>query len=393
MDNPFLYSLFILIIIISVVVFLLRTFEFGSYLIYKTRDENKELNFMSPLNVIWLISIISFGVSFGDYYPKNIITRLIVFFAIIILYVIAGFLLNNLMKYTIMSESEKKVFIKMTKLYSEENLEYKATYVILQILKLRRDKMLLNAQENQYIRVSYCKKVSINILILNRHIKNFQNNDKVADVFTIPVDDLLISLENKIHENLLNFEKSFDKLESIQNDLEEIQELQLLINSNIRENITQQKSIGKYMVEINNLGLVNQLKTKIFKKKTFMRFSEDLSLNDALLIKHVSETLNSSILKNRKKIKSNFQQKKKRKRIAIINTKITEKEGDDENLLLSSQRGKLIKTNINYKRQKSKKEYSNTSKNVFSDFFNSTINKGISEMNLHKILFKKEKEE
>ena len=124
-----------------------------------------------------------------------------------------------------------------------------------------------------------------------------------------------------------------------------------------------------------------------------MRFSEDLSLNDALLIKHVSETLNSSILKNRKKIKSNFQQKKKRKRIAIINTKITEKEGDDENLLLSSQRGKLIKTNINYKRQKSKKEYSNTSKNVFSDFFNSTINKGISEMNLHKILFKKEKEE
>ena len=147
------------------------------------------------------------------------------------------------------------------------------------------------------------------------------------------------------------------------------------------------------MVEINNLGLVNQLKTKIFKKKTFMRFSEDLSLNDALLIKHVSETLNSSILKNRKKIKSNFQQKKKRKRIAIINTKITEKEGDDENLLLSSQRGKLIKTNINYKRQNSKKEYSNTSKNVFSDFFNSTINKGISEMNLHKILFKKEKEE
>jgi hypothetical protein len=65
------------------------------------------------------------------------------------------------------------------------------------------------------------------------------------------------------------------------------------------------------MVEINNLGIVNQLKTKIFKKKTFMRFSEDLSLNDAILIKHVSETLNSSILKNRKKIKSNFQQKKK----------------------------------------------------------------------------------
>ena len=393
MDNPFLYSIFILILIITIVVFLLRSFEFGSYLIYKSRDENKELNFFSPLNVIWLISIISFGVSFGDYYPKNIITRLIVFFAIIILYVIAGFLLNNLMKYTIMSESERKVFIKMTKLYSEENLEYKATYVILQFLKLRRDKLLLNVQENQYLRVSYCKKVSINILILHRHIKNFKNNDKVADVFTIPIDDLLITLENKIHENLLNFEKSFDKLESIQNDLEEIQELQLLINSNIRENITQQKSIGKYMVEINNLGLVNQLKTKIFKKKTFMRFSEDLSLNDALLIKHVSETLNSSILKNRKKIKSNFQQKKKRKRIAIINTKITEKEGDDENLLLSSQRGKLIKTNINYKRQKSKKEYSNTSKNVFSDFFNSTINKGISEMNLHKILFKKEKEE
>ena len=390
MDNPFLYSIFILIIIISVIVFLLRTFEFGSFLIYKTRDENKELNFMSPLNVIWLISIISFGVSFGDYYPKNIITRLIVFFAIIILYVIAGFLLNNLMKYTIMSESERKVFIKMTKLYSEENLEYKATYVILQILKLRRDKMLLNAQENQYIRVSYCKKVSINILILHRHIKNFKNNDKVADVFTIPIDDLLITLENKIHENLLNFEKSFDKLESIQNDLEELQELQLLINSNIKENIIEQKNIGNYMVELNNLGIIEKKKTKVLKNHSYMRFSEDLSLNAPILIKHFSESLNSSILKNRKKFKKNFQQKKRKKNHQILVTKITEKEGEDENLFSNQNNTKIIKSHLYYKRQKSKKENTNSSKNLFSEFYNSTINKGISDINLHKDYFQKD---
>ena len=390
MDNPFLYSIFILIIIISVIVFLLRTFEFGSFLIYKTRDENKELNFMSPLNVIWLISIISFGVSFGDYYPKNIITRLIVFFAIIILYVIAGFLLNNLMKYTIMSESERKVFIKMTKLYSEENLEYKATYVILQFLKLRRDKLLLNVQENQYLRVSYCKKVSINILILHRHIKNFKNNDKVADVFTIPIDDLLITLENKIHENLLNFEKSFDKLESIQNDLEELQELQLLINSNIKENIIEQKNIGNYMVELNNLGIIEKKKTKVLKNHSYMRFSEDLSLNAPILIKHFSESLNSSILKNRKKFKKNFQQKKRKKNHQILVTKITEKEGEDENLFSNQNNTKIIKSHLYYKRQKSKKENTNSSKNLFSEFYNSTINKGISDINLHKDYFQKD---
>ena len=387
MDNPFLYSIFILILIITIVVFLLRSFEFGSYLIYKSRDENKELNFLSPLNVIWLISIMSFGISFGDYYPKNLITTLICFISIIILYIIAGFLLNNLMKYTIMSESERKVFIKMTKLYSEENIEYKAAYVILQFLKLRRDKLLLNIQENQYLRVSYCKKVSINILILNRHIKNFKNNDKVADVFTIPVDDLLITLENKIHENLLNFEKSFDKLESIQNDLEELQQLQLLINSNIKDNINEQKNIGKYMVEINNIGMIEKLKTKIFKKKKFMRMSEELSLNDANLIKHVSESLNSSILKNRKKFKKNFQQKKKKKNHAIVITKITENEVEDENIFSNQNNSKLLNPNEFFIRHKTNKENSTSSKNIFNPYYNSTINKGITEINLHKYFF------
>ncbi len=51
------------------------------------------------------------------------------------------------------------------------------------------------------------------ILMFYRYIKNFENKEKIAERYSIPVDDLINNTENKINENLINFETSFGKLE------------------------------------------------------------------------------------------------------------------------------------------------------------------------------------
>ena len=58
-----------------------------------------------------------------------------------------------------MTQSEKKVFIKMKRLYSHENLEYKSVKVIFYILKIRENKILYNKEENEYLKRLYLKKI------------------------------------------------------------------------------------------------------------------------------------------------------------------------------------------------------------------------------------------
>ena len=349
-DNPFLQSLFILITTVIISIFLLRTFEFGTFLYFKSYKENYELSFISVINVLWLICMCAFGVAFGDYYPKTIISRFITLVLILLLYLIMSFILQNITKFTIMKESEKKVFLKMTKLYSPENNEYKAANVILLFLKLRRNKYQIIETENKEIRVLCCKKISIYILMLNRHIKNFRNNDKIADIFTIPVDDLLITVEKKISENLVNFEKSCESLDNLHINLEKLQDLQIKITNNIKDFISQGNNIGKYIVEFNNFNILNNGQKSILKRKSHNYFSKDYSPSDEQLFKQVSKNMNTSFLKYKsyKKVVS-------LKTKFLKQSKITEKDDDFHSIDISISENENENENNNNKEDKESK--------------------------------------
>ena len=334
-DYPFLFSLFLIILIFLLSLFLLKNFEFGIYIIDKNDKEKKEIGEITIMNIIWFISMFCFGNVFGDYYPKTIITRSITVILIILLFSVVSYILLNIMKFTIMNESERKVFLKMIKLYSPENIEYKAADVILHFLQLRKDKLISNKQENKESKVFYYKKISINILMLNRLIKNYKNNDKIADVFTIPADDLLITVENKIHENMNNFEYSFNKLQGIESNLIQLKKLQKNIDSNLKDIIDLKKNIGKYLVNINNKGIIKKIKKKILKNKNFFRFSKDYTINKELL-KNFSEKRNLSFLKSNFFHKNSLLQKRQEKQ----DTKIIEKNTDEEEDKISNDKDK-----------------------------------------------------
>ena len=77
--------------------------------------ENYEISFKQYINTIWLIIMVFFSVAYGDYYPKTIFSRLIMLFMILIGLIFLTYFWQNIMKYTIITENEKKVFLKMKK--------------------------------------------------------------------------------------------------------------------------------------------------------------------------------------------------------------------------------------------------------------------------------------
>ena len=155
----------------------------------------------------------------------------------------------------------------MKKLYSHENLEYKSVKVIFYILKIRKNKILYNKEENEYLKKLYLKKIICFFIILNRYLKNFLNNDKIDDIYSIPVDDLINNVENKIKENLINFETSFGKLDTLENDLKQLLNIQKHINKNMKIILNNQDYLSKFFIEINNLHVVERIKNNLLSKK------------------------------------------------------------------------------------------------------------------------------
>ena len=267
-NKPFSYLLFVFFIFLIIGIYLLRIFEFGTFLIDKTPIENYEVNLNSIINAIWLVLLSFFNIAFGDYYPKTIFSRFLFSIITFIGLIFLSFLLRNIMKFIIMTQSEKKVFIKMKRLYSHENLEYKSVKVIFYILKIRENKILYNKEENEYLKQLYLKNIICFFIILNRYIKNFLNNDKIDDIYSIPVDDLLNNVENKIKENLINFETSLGKLDTLENDLKQLLNIENQINKNVKIIISNQDYLGKFFIEINNLFVVERIKKSYLNKNS-----------------------------------------------------------------------------------------------------------------------------
>ena len=323
-NNPFLYLLFVFFIFCIIGVYLLRTFEFASFLINKTPIENYETNLNSIINVIWLLLLSFFNVGFGDYYPKTIFSRFLFFtiaiFGIICIY----YLLRNIMNFTIMTQSEKKVFLKMLKLYSNENLEYKSVKVIFYLLKLRKNITLYNKEENEYLKKLYLKKIICFFIILNRYLKNFTNNDKIDDIYSIPVDDLINNVENKIKENLTNFETSFAKLDTLGNELKQLSNIQKHINKNMKIISNKQDYLSKFFTEINNLHVIERIKNTIKQKKSH-QFNTLENLNGVINLSKKGKTLKFSNIT--KQIKGLNQ------RVNSVNSLSTIKESENSQIL------------------------------------------------------------
>ena len=233
----------------------------------------------------------------------------------------------------------------MKKLNSHENLEFKSAQVIYYLFKLRNEKRKYNIEKDKYFKILNLKKIIINFLMFNRHLKNFVNQDKIAENYSIPVDDLLNTVEKKIDENLQNFETSFSKLDKLDDDLDNLLNLQKIIIDNMNFILSKQKTIGIIIVENNNQIVNERIKKSIFKTKS----NHSINLND-----RTPKNNNKKI--NKKKSRqiqatTNIKKIKKKLEIKLNNSLIQER--DEESNLVQSKLGSNSKLSLKIDSQKS----------------------------------------
>ena len=212
--------------------------------------------------------MISYGIAYGDIYPKTFFGRGISILITIVGYILISKFFVTLMSYLTLTQSEKKIFLKMKRLNSNENQILKSMKVIRDLLNIRKFLIIREKEsENKIQRIEAVKHISILLLFLSNNIKNFMDFDKIDESYTIQVDDILKDVINKIEENLKCFEISFNKLEPLNIKLSELLNIQNKINNNLHESNIKQRYILNYLINLNNTISMEIFKHQFFIKK------------------------------------------------------------------------------------------------------------------------------
>ena len=264
------FGYLIILILTSIFFFsiILRTAEYLTYNKNLSLKSNKEFYFDSYLDTFWAVIMISYGIAYGDIYPKTFFGRGISILITIVGYILISKFFVTLMSYLTLTQSEKKIFLKMKRLNSNENLILKSIKVIRDLLNIRKFLIIREKEsENKIQRIEAVKHISILLLFLNNDIKNFMDFDKIDESYTIQVDDILKDVINKIEENLKCFEISFNKLEPLNIKLSELLNIQNKINNNLHESNIKQRYILNYLINLNNTISMEIFKHQFFIKK------------------------------------------------------------------------------------------------------------------------------
>ena len=293
-ESSFIYLIIILIVMIFFFTILFRNAEYLSLNINLPFKKNKELYFDSIIDTLWTSIMISFGITYGDIFPKTPIGKLIAIINTIVGYIIISKLIITFIIYLKLDESENKVFLKMKRLNSPENKYLKAIKVIRDLFLIRKFLIKKNKEfENKIQKIEAVKHISILLLSLNNNMKNFMDDEKIDESYTIPVDDVVKELMNKIEENLKCFQIFFNKLDNLNEQLKELMDIQNTINFNLQESIKHQKIILKYLIDLNNEAKIEKLKKKFFNKRYSSNQTKNSKKNEELFLsnKQFSEAL------------------------------------------------------------------------------------------------------
>ena len=292
-EYSFMYLILIIISTIILSAVLIRTAEYLTFDPDLSEKVNNELCFNSILDSIWTTIMISFGVAYGDIYPRTFLGRTIIILTTIVGYIVISKLLVTFMKYLTLTDSEKKVFLKMKRLTSPQNKLSKGIKVIRDLLKIRKYLIIKEkVKDNKIQKIEAIKHLSILLLFLYNDNKNFKDVDKIDESYKIPVDDILKGLIKKIEDNLKGFDLSFNKLEPLNFQLQELMSIQNEINLNLKTSFESQREALNYLINVNNSVKIDKIKIQFFKRKNASStVKNNLKFEESMLIKRLSEKI------------------------------------------------------------------------------------------------------
>ena len=250
-SNPIFFCLILFIIYIVISTISLRSFEVFGYDIFLGLNGNKGRNDLRRLiNDFWLSIITVTGIGYGDEYPRTNLGRIVVFLSSIFGMFFLGFLIASVSGGIQFNPKEQRAYLKMKKILSKENLHHKSVELIKGILFLRK-----NGINYKY------KLGDIQTLIKERIIlfckvyndcNNFNNRLYVARFYSIPMVNLIRTMEYKLYENLKSLTKHLSKVDCIDNDLLFLEKRQNKIVERLKNINVLQKKITRFLLENHN---------------------------------------------------------------------------------------------------------------------------------------------
>ena len=254
------------------------------------------------MNNLWLILITLTNVGFGDEYPRTIFGRIFIFLVSFLGLLGLGILIATLSEKLEFNQNEKKAYLKLKKIFDPENLEHKAANIIKTILQMRRNIKLKQGSVGER-RSIYLKEKIVLLLKIRAETRCYVNELHVSRVYSMPMNDLVKTLETKLYDNLVDITKDLESINVIENDFMSLQENQIYIQEKLKRINFLQTEIGKYLLEKQNSNYLNKDKISIVSEKynkNEKNFKEkDYNLIDGEVKKKVKKKPKKSLLKQR----------------------------------------------------------------------------------------------
>ena len=240
--------------------------------------ESEDIYSPYPLNEIFFALSAQSHHWFGDYESVTLISKIILYigatFGMVTLSVWSFYFNSNILE---LNSEEKKAYTKLVKLRNHENKEHKATNLIKEFLRFRKlyinfNNLIDKGSFDDYgINIKMFLKEKFIVKIKFRmELKYFKNEGKIARNYSLPLYDLLNSLEKKMDENIDSCNNQIDKLFEVRNTFISFQYNFQIITQTIIEIKNQSDLIYEYLKQFFNeyyLQFTTITKPKLLKKQ------------------------------------------------------------------------------------------------------------------------------
>jgi len=161
-------------------------------------------NYIAYSDTFWVIIITMMTVGYGDIYPDTHLGRLVAFFAILAGMFIVSLLVVTLSGIVEFTTEEKKAHNLILKMFAQENMEKISTTYVKAMMKLfllkKSEWYLLKRGKNKKNLVALRTYVE-QVLIVKELAIQFDRYMRVANSHTVPADEVLVQLENKLEND------------------------------------------------------------------------------------------------------------------------------------------------------------------------------------------------
>jgi hypothetical protein len=240
-----------ILLIISLIFlgFSLRTFEYKViHPIYGLQGVKGINDLQNLFNCLWLVIVTMTTVGYGDFYPRSHLGRLVGVISCIVGMLLLSLIVVFLGSMSEFSPEEKKAFSKLKKLFASDNVENKAANVIKNIFFLNR----LRFQNKKKSKRVFLMEMFFYLTSLRKEISIFKNDYKIANSYSLPVDEMLLRLEVKLKDDIIKLSDILSQINGTDKDLDLLSKDQEEIQSTMTGVIKMQEDISKYMVNLNN---------------------------------------------------------------------------------------------------------------------------------------------